>query len=195
VTLLEASPRLGGMVHTEYAGDLVLERGADSVVAAKPATRELCARLGIADRLVGPAIRGALVSRRGQLRRLPAGLSGLMPTRLGPLATSRVLSARGLARAALEPWQPAPSDDDADESLEAFVTRRMGREAYDRLVEPLLTGHLRRRRRPAERARHLPAAPRGGARARQPRARAARAEPRATIPASPFLSLPAGCRS
>jgi oxygen-dependent protoporphyrinogen oxidase len=63
-----------------------------------------------------------------------------MPTRLGPLATSRVLSARGLARAAVEPWQPVPGDAVADESLEAFVTRRVGREAYERLIEPLLAG-------------------------------------------------------
>ena len=140
VTVLEASGRLGGIVHTEHEDGFVMERGADSVVAAKPATRALCERLGIVDRLRGPAVRGALVARGGRLRRLPAGLSGLMPTRLGPLATSRVLSARGLVRAALEPWQPAAGDGAADESLEAFVTRRMGREAYERLVEPLLTG-------------------------------------------------------
>jgi oxygen-dependent protoporphyrinogen oxidase len=140
VTVLEAGGRLGGMLHTEHADGFVLERGADSVVAAKPATRELCEHLGVAGRLTGPAVRGALVARGGQLRRLPAGLSGLMPTRLGPLATSRVLSARGLVRAALEPWQPAPCDGAGDESLEAFVTRRLGREAYERLVEPLLTG-------------------------------------------------------
>ena len=104
VTLLEASGRVGGIVGTERVGDLVLERGADSVVAAKPATRELAERVGIADRLVGPAARGAFVYRGGRLRRLPAGLSGLMPTRFGPLATSGLLSARGLGRAALEPW-------------------------------------------------------------------------------------------
>lgn len=140
VTVLEASGRLGGIVQTEHEAGFVMERGADSVVAAKPAARALCERVGIADHLDGPAVRGALVMRRGRLRRLPAGLSGLMPTRLAPLATSRVLSARGLVRAALEPWQPAAPEGDADESLEAFVTRRLGREAYDRLVEPLLTG-------------------------------------------------------
>lgn len=194
VTLLEVAARLGGMVDTEHADGLVLERGADSVVAAKPATRDLCARLGIADRLVGPAVRGALVSREGRLRRLPAGLSGLMPTRLRPLATSGVLSARGLARAALEPWQPAAPADAGDESLEAFVTRRMGREAYDRLVEPLLTGiYAGDGGRLSVRATfpQLRAVEREhGSLVRGLRARSRQA----AMPASPFLSLPGGMR-
>ena len=139
VTVLEATARLGGMIHTERTNDYTFEVGADSVIAAKPATRDLCARLGIADRLHGSSARGAYVYRAGQLRRLPAGLSGLMPTQLRPLATSGILSARGLARVAAEPWRGTPAGV-ADESIRAFVVRRMGQEAYDRLVEPLLTG-------------------------------------------------------
>ncbi|GJG88291.1 protoporphyrinogen oxidase [Gemmatimonadetes bacterium T265] len=139
VTVVEATARLGGMIHTEHSGDYTYEVGADSVLAAKPATRDLCARLGIADRLYGASARGAYVYRAGRLRRLPAGLSGLMPTQLRPLATSGILSPRGLARVALEPWRSTP-EPTADESIRAFVVRRMGREAYDRLVEPLLTG-------------------------------------------------------
>lgn len=139
VTVVEATARLGGMVHTERTGEYTYEVGADSVIAAKPATRDLCVRLGIADRLHGSSARGAYVYRAGRLRRLPAGLSGLMPTKLRPLATSGILSARGLARVALEPWRRAP-DDTADESIRDFVVRRLGCEAYERLVEPLLTG-------------------------------------------------------
>ncbi|HEY0780785.1 MAG TPA: protoporphyrinogen oxidase, partial [Gemmatirosa sp.] len=139
VTVVEATARLGGMIHTERAGAYTFEVGADSVIAAKPATRALCARLGIADRLHGSSARGAYVYRAGRLRRLPAGLSGLMPTQLRPLATSGILSGTGLARVALEPWLPR-REVAPDESIRAFVVRRMGRQAYDRLVEPLLTG-------------------------------------------------------
>ncbi len=139
VTVLEAADRLGGMIHTERVGAFTYEIGADSVLAAKPATRELCARLGIADRLHGSTGRGAFVYRAGRLCRLPAGLSGLMPTQLRPLATSGILSARGLARVAVEPWRRPPTSTE-DESIRTFVVRRMGREAYERLVEPLLTG-------------------------------------------------------
>ncbi|MGZ8378980.1 MAG: protoporphyrinogen oxidase [Gemmatirosa sp.] len=141
VTVVEAADRLGGIIGTERTDGLVMERGPDVVVAAKPAVRLLCERLGIADRLHGTRVRGAYIYRAGALRRMPAGLSGLMPTRLGPLATSRLLSIRGLIRFASEPWRAADAPlSGEDESLERFVVRRMGREAYDRLVEPLLTG-------------------------------------------------------
>ncbi|MDF1502397.1 protoporphyrinogen oxidase [Roseisolibacter sp. H3M3-2] len=141
VTVVEATHRLGGIVGTERADGFVMERGPDVVVAAKPATRALAERVGVADRLTATSVRGAYVYRGGTLRRLPAGLSGLMPTRLRPLATSRLLSAKGLLRVASEPWRGSGAMRDGhDESLEAFVVRRMGREAYDRLVEPLLTG-------------------------------------------------------
>ena len=192
VTVLEASGRLGGIVQTERIDDLVLERGADAVVAAKPATRALCERLGIADRLVGPAARGAFVYRSGRLRRLPAGLSGLMPTRFGPLASSRLLSARGLARAALEPWQPVPGDAGEDESLEAFVTRRVGREAYERLVEPLLAGIYAGDGRRLSVAATFPQL-REVERAHGSLVRGLRARSRATaVAGSAFLSLPTG---
>ncbi len=141
VTVVEAAARFGGIVGTERADGFVMERGPDVVVAAKPATRALAERLGIADRLTGTRVRGAYVYRAGALRRLPAGLSGLMPTRLRPLATSRLLSVGGLLRVASEPWRGGgASVREQDESLETFVVRRLGREAYDRLVEPLLTG-------------------------------------------------------
>jgi oxygen-dependent protoporphyrinogen oxidase len=141
VTLLEADQRLGGIIGTERVDGFVLERGPDVFVTSKPAARELCARLGIADRLTGfaPGVRGAYVYRRGRLRPLPAGFSGLLPTRVAPLATSGLLSPLGLLRAATEPLRRAPASP-GDESVEAFAVRRVGRELYERLMEPLLTG-------------------------------------------------------
>ena len=139
VTLCEASPRLGGIIGTERADGFVIERGPDVFVTSKPAARELCARLGVPVAGFAPGVRGAYVYRRGRLRPLPAGFSGLMPTRLAPLATSRLLSPLGLLRAATEPLRRAPAKPN-EESVEAFAVRRVGRELYERLMEPLLTG-------------------------------------------------------
>ena len=75
----------------------------------------------------------------GELRPLPAGLTGMIPTRLDALASSGILSPEGLARFARESELPA-GPEAGDESIAAFVTRRMGREAYERLVEPLMSG-------------------------------------------------------
>ena len=139
VTVVEADVRLGGIVQTERVDGFLIERGPDVVVAAKPATRALCERLGIADRLHGTSVRGAYVSRRGRLRRLPQGLSGLMPTRLAPLALSGLLSPWGLLRVAAEPLR-ASGDPAEEETVAAFMVRRLGREMYERISEPLLTG-------------------------------------------------------
>jgi oxygen-dependent protoporphyrinogen oxidase len=54
------------------------------------------------------------------------------------LAVTPLLSPLGKLRAALEYFIP-PRADDADESMASFVRRRLGREVFDRLVEPLVS--------------------------------------------------------
>jgi oxygen-dependent protoporphyrinogen oxidase len=140
VTLVERAARVGGIVHTESVDGYTIERGPDVMVAAKPAARALAERVGVGDRLTGTAVRGGYVLLGGRLRRLPEGLSGLMPTRLAPLATSRLLSPLGLLRVATEPLRAPASSASADESVASFMTRRLGRELYERVCEPLLAG-------------------------------------------------------
>src|ERR1051325_5358940 len=52
VTLLEASPRLGGTIQTEHRDGFLLERGPDSFISEKPQALELAKRLGLESRLV-----------------------------------------------------------------------------------------------------------------------------------------------
>lgn len=139
--LLESSARLGGKIQTEQIDGFVFERGPDCILAAKPAGMSLIGDLGLAPRLVGtdPAHRRTFVKRRGSLHRLPEGLTGLVPSRVHPLLATRLLSLPGRLRAGLELFV-RPHSGDTEESIAAFVTRRFGREAYDWLVEPLLSG-------------------------------------------------------
>jgi oxygen-dependent protoporphyrinogen oxidase len=62
----------------------------------------------------------------------------MAPSRLWPILTSGVLSARGKLRLSLERFVP-PRAGEPDESLASFVLRRVGREAYERLVQPLIS--------------------------------------------------------
>lgn len=141
VTLLESRDRLGGHVRTEREGGFVMETGPDVFLAAKPDGMDFCRRLGIAHRVIEtePAAKGALVMRRGRLVPVPEGMSGLVPARMLPVAKTRLLSLRAKLRLAGEYLVPARRDD-TDESVEQFVVRRFGREMYDRLLEPLLSG-------------------------------------------------------
>jgi protoporphyrinogen/coproporphyrinogen III oxidase len=141
VTLIESETRLGGKILTERVGGFVLEGGPDSFLSSKPRGLGLCRELGLADRLYGTneKLRRTYVLRGGQLYDLPEGLSGLVPTRLGPIARTGLLSPWGKLRMAAEFLVP-PRPEGADESVAAFVQRRLGAEAYERLIEPLLSG-------------------------------------------------------
>jgi oxygen-dependent protoporphyrinogen oxidase len=139
--LLESERRLGGKIATERVDGFVIEGGPDCFLAAKPGGLVLARSLGIESRLLGtdPARRRTYVKRGGRLHELPEGITGLIPSRLGPLLTTGMLSWRGRLRAGLELVVPRRSVP-GEESIAAFVTRRFGREAYDWLVEPLLSG-------------------------------------------------------
>ncbi len=140
VRLLESENRAGGKITTDRVDGLVIEGGPDCFLAMKPGGMSLCHDLGLDERVRGtnPAYRRTYIQRRGQLHRLPEGLSGLVPSKIGPLLTTGLLSPLGRIRAGLEMFVPRAIPD--DESIADFVSRRFGREAYDWLVEPLLSG-------------------------------------------------------
>ncbi len=139
VTLCEAGSHPGGKIRTEDFAGVVLDLGPDAFLARRPEALQLCRELGLEDELVPPATSAAYVWCRGRLRRLPEGLVLGVPTDLGALARSRVLSPLGLARVALEPLVPGRRLA-GDEALGAVVRRRLGDEAHRTLVDPLVGG-------------------------------------------------------
>ncbi|MDP2772736.1 MAG: protoporphyrinogen oxidase [Nocardioides sp.] len=142
VTLLEAGDRLGGKIRTERVDGFLLEGGPDSLFASKPQAAALLAELGITDRLhpAAAASRGTSVLRRGRLRPLPEGMNGFVPSKAGPFARTRLFTPLGKCRLAFEYAVPVRPDDGIDESLQSFAIRRLGVQAYRRLVEPMAAG-------------------------------------------------------
>ncbi|HLU30844.1 MAG TPA: protoporphyrinogen oxidase, partial [Acidimicrobiia bacterium] len=139
VVLLEASPRLGGKVHTEMVDGFLVEAGPDSFVAPKRSVLELAADLGIADRVIPAShVGGAHVWWGGRLHPLPEGLLLMAPSRLAPLFRSSLLSWRGKLRVLGD--LVLPSGANGDESLDSFVRRRLGSEVLERIAEPLVAG-------------------------------------------------------
>ncbi len=141
LTLLEASDRLGGSIGTEHAEGFLIETGADSILTEKPWAIALCRRLGIEDRLVGTreGERRTLVVHRGRLQAVPEGFLLLAPTLLWSIVMSPLFSWRGKLRMAADLVLPRRRDG-AEESLAAFVERRLGREVLERVVQPLAGG-------------------------------------------------------
>ena len=140
LTLVEGRDRLGGTIATERAGGFLIEAGPDSFLSEKPWALALCRRLGIEDRLVrtDDRFRKVFVWRAGRLHPLPDGFQLLAPTKLGPFVKSGLFSWPGKLRMALDLVLPRSVSD--DESLGAFVRRRLGREALDRVAQPLVAG-------------------------------------------------------
>ena len=143
VRIVEGRSRLGGTIATERADGFLVEAGPDSFLSEKPWALALCRRLGVEARLVrtDDRFRRVFVWFRGRLHPLPDGFQLLAPTRLAPFATSSLFSWRGKARMALDLMLPrgggAIGDD---ESLGAFVRRRLGVEALERVAQPLVAG-------------------------------------------------------
>jgi oxygen-dependent protoporphyrinogen oxidase len=141
VILLEARDRLGGAVWTTQQDGFSLEGGADSFITNKPWAVDLCRELGLGGRLIETdnRHRRSFVVHSGRLVPVPEGFVLMAPSRLLPLLTTPVLSLKGKLRLLLDLAMPRRQED-TDESLAAFVRRRLGREALDRLVQPLVGG-------------------------------------------------------
>ena len=140
-TLLEASDRFGGVIETEHRDDFLLELGPDSFISEKPWALALCRRLGLEPELLGTndTHRSTFVVHQGRLEPLPQGFMLLAPTQFGPLLRSRIFSWPGKLRMALDLVLPRAREQN-DESLGSFVRRRLGREALERIAQPLIGG-------------------------------------------------------
>ncbi len=141
VTLYESSERTGGVLETIHDGPYLIERSADNFATLIPDALALCQELGLGSELISPVAnnRQAFVLHRGRILPIPAGFSLMQPTRIGSILTTRTLSWSAKLRLMGEFWIP-PRRSQEDESLESFSVRRLGRETYENLVEPIVSG-------------------------------------------------------
>ena len=145
ITLIEASDQWGGKITTDRVtfddGTFIIEGGPDTFLATKPWGVALCKELGLGERLHGtnPKTKNTYVLHRDKLEPLPDGLAMMIPTNVQSILKSNLVSWFGKARMGFDFLQPAKTVN-GDESLGTFVSRRLGREAYENLIEPLMSG-------------------------------------------------------
>jgi len=142
VTLLEASPRLGGIIHTRFVDEFLLELGPDSFISEKPEALNLAKRLGLEAELLetNRIHRRSFVVNRGRLRPVPEGFYLLAPSRLLPFLRTDIFSWTGKARMLMDLLLPRGINNDDDEALASFVRRRLGQEALERMAQPMVGG-------------------------------------------------------
>lgn len=132
VTLFEASGQAGGAIRTTHADQFLAEHGPNSFVTS-PAVEQLLADLDLLDEVVE-------ASRTANRRYVVRGGS-LLPFPLSPLAMlgTSLFSLRAKLRVLLEPLV-ARGTASRDESIAAFVRRRLGSEVLDYAVDPFISG-------------------------------------------------------
>jgi oxygen-dependent protoporphyrinogen oxidase len=133
VTVLEADTRPGGKMWTERADGFLLEWGPNGFLDSRPSALDMVQRLGIGDSLIRASdkARKRFITRGGRLVRLPETPGAFM--------TSKLLGFQAKLRVLAEPWAPtAPFG--RDETLAEFAARRLGPEARDYLIDPMVSG-------------------------------------------------------
>ena len=141
--VLESTSRFGGVIQTERLNGYIIEAGPDSFLSSKPWARELCDDLRLSSHLIGSrdSERKTYVLVDGVLEPIPPGMQMMVPTKLMPVITSRLLSRStkwAMLREYFSPPEPLPADD--DESVASFISRHFNSEVVDRLADPLLGG-------------------------------------------------------
>lgn len=139
--LFESASRLGGVLETVYDNNYLIEAGADNFATLLPHALKLSRKWNVSEKLIQPQPndRRAFVLGDNKLHPIPVGFSLMQPTLVRPILTSGVLSWRGKMRLLGEFMVPKRTGED-DESLESFATRRLGKEAFENLVEPIVCG-------------------------------------------------------
>ncbi len=143
ILILEAGSLLGGIIKTEEREGFLLERGPDSFTTEKPEALELARRLGLESHLLptNETHRRSFIVRGARLIPVPQGFHLIAPTRFWPFINSEIVSWPGKARMALDLVLPRRNTNGAtDESLAQFIRRRLGREALERVAQPMVGG-------------------------------------------------------
>jgi protoporphyrinogen/coproporphyrinogen III oxidase len=133
VRVLEAAPRAGGVIGSERRDGVLFERGPNSGLDTTPLINELLRDLGIA----GTRVDGSAASAKRYVLR--GGRPVALPTSALAFATTPLFSLRAKLRLFGEPFI-ARSAPDTEESIAAFVQRRLGREFLDYAIEPFVAG-------------------------------------------------------
>ncbi len=131
--VVEKQQRTGGKIWSIQEEGYLCEWGPNGFLDSKPMTLDLCQKLGISDQLLrsNDNARKRFIYSEQTLHRLPEN---------GPsFLKSKLISWPGKLRLACEPLV-AKRTDPSDETLAEFGRRRLGTEALNKLISPMVSG-------------------------------------------------------
>ena len=144
ITILESSGKVGGVLQTERIKDYLVETAADMFTSQPSTALDLCREIGIDDQLLTTAEpkHKAYVGLKDQVVPVPQGFSLMVPSQQESIRRWPLLSESGKQRL-LDEVNVAQRDYEGegnDEDFASFAIRRFGQEAFDVLIQPLVSG-------------------------------------------------------
>ncbi len=133
VKLFEADSRLGGTIGTDHIDGFSLDWGPNGFLDREPLTLQMVDQINLTNSLerANDNVENRFILRAGKLRPVP-----MSPPKF---ITSDILPISGRLRVMMEPFAKARPAD-IDESVYDFVKRRIGVQAADYLVQPMVSG-------------------------------------------------------
>jgi oxygen-dependent protoporphyrinogen oxidase len=130
IEVLEADSRPGGKVWTDKAEGFLCEWGVNGFLDNKPRTLDLSAMLDLTPLRSNDNARKRFIYSENVLHQIPESPPAFFK--------SNLLSLWGRIRIAYELFAPKGSAE--DETLKDFATRRLGKEAYEKMIDPMASG-------------------------------------------------------
>lgn len=150
VTILESTDRLGGKIETTMFRSHPLDLGPDAFIVRNRSGVELCSELGLDSELIEPSSKSAAIFARGHLRAFPDQLVFGIPTRIGALYRSHIVSTWGALRMLRDRFARVPlisvslaeavRDGRVDPTVGEIFTKRFGPMIVSSLIDPLIGG-------------------------------------------------------
>lgn len=133
VKVYESDKRLGGTIGTDKINGYSFDWGPNGFLDREPLTLQLIDELGLTDQLerANEKVTNRFILRKGKLR--------LVPMSPPKFIVSDILPLIGKLRLVIEPFAKKRPEG-LDESIYDFVKRRIGRDAADYLVQPMVSG-------------------------------------------------------
>ncbi|MGB9731253.1 MULTISPECIES: protoporphyrinogen oxidase [Calditerrivibrio] len=132
ITIIEKRLRWGGSIETSREDGFIVEAGPNGFLDSKPHTLELLSMAGLSNNLVksNDLARKRYIMRNGILHRLPENPPMFFKSKLLSFsAKMRILSEYFIQKSVPE-----------DESVADFAIRRLGKEALEYLIGPMVSG-------------------------------------------------------
>jgi oxygen-dependent protoporphyrinogen oxidase len=130
IIILEAEKRPGGKIWSEKSEGFLCEWGVNGFLDNKPGTLKLSKKVSLEPLRSNDASRKRFIYSDGKLYRLPESPPAFL--------ASGLMSLYGKLRIMAELVIPGNARE--EETLASFARRRLGKEAYEKLIDPMASG-------------------------------------------------------